>query len=229
MNNKGPKIHVTGGFHISEIFDSIEGEGKRTGEMAVFVRLTGCNLKCRWCDTKYALSMLDTQETISQEELLKRIHSYPWKKVTFTGGEPLLHPLQLILEQLGKEGYECNIETNGAVPLPARRPKGTFYTMDYKCTGSGMKNRMNRDNFKKLTADDVLKFVVMSRQDLDDMKAIVQMYSKEKVHPQYFVSPVWGHMDPKDIVSYIRENRLADVRLQLQIHKYIWGPDVKGV
>lgn len=222
-------MHVTGGFHISEIFDSIEGEGKRNGAMATFVRLTGCNLQCKYCDTKYALKLLQTKETISQEELLKRIHSYPWKKVTFTGGEPLLHPLQLILEELGKEGYECNIETNGAVPLLRKRPKGTFYTMDYKCYGSGMKNHMIPENLKMLTPDDVLKFVIMCDRDLDDMKAVIRNYYPGPVHPQFFVGPVWGRMDPKVIVDYLRKNKMKDVRLQLQLHKYIWGPDARGV
>lgn len=129
-------------FHVTEIFDSIDGEGKRTGLMAIFVRLAGCNLRCSYCDTAYSLSLTDTAEALTEEELLSRIHAFPWKKITLTGGEPMLHPIRHLCEVLGKEGYEVNIETNGAVALFQERPQGTFYTMDFKCGGSGMKERM---------------------------------------------------------------------------------------
>ena len=119
-------------FHVTEIFDSIDGEGKRTGLMAIFVRLAGCNLRCSYCDTAYSLSLTDTAEALTEEELLSRIHAFPWKKITLTGGEPMLHPIRHLCEVLGKEGYEVNIETNGAVALFQERPQGTFYTMDFK-------------------------------------------------------------------------------------------------
>lgn len=113
-------------FPVAEIFDSIEGEGKRTGYMAVFVRFAGCNIRCTYCDTAYALKESDAEEFLTKEELLSCIRSYPWKRITFTGGEPLLQPLQEICDILGEEGYEINIETNGAVPLLARRPQNLF-------------------------------------------------------------------------------------------------------
>lgn len=147
---KSKYAYDDGFFHVTEIFDSIDGEGKRTGLMAVFVRLAGCNLRCSYCDTAYSLTLDDTKEALSEEELLQRIHSYPWKRITLTGGEPMLHPLHHLCEVLGKEGYDINIETNGAVPLWRERPEGVFYTMDFKCTGSGMKASMNRNNFKLL-------------------------------------------------------------------------------
>ena len=93
-------------FHVTEIFDSIDGEGKRTGLMAIFVRLAGCNLRCSYCDTAYSLSLTDTAEALTEEELLSRIHAFPWKKITLTGGEPMLHPIRHLCEVLGKEGYE---------------------------------------------------------------------------------------------------------------------------
>ena len=96
-------------FHITEIFDSIDGEGKRTGFMAVFLRLAGCNLRCNYCDTAYSLTLEDTAEALTEEEVIRRIHGYPWKRLTITGGEPMLQPLHPLCRTLGKEGYDINI------------------------------------------------------------------------------------------------------------------------
>lgn len=222
-------IKIPEGFHIVEIFDSIDGEGKRTGYMATFVRLAGCNLRCSYCDTGYALSVEDAAEVITEEELLKRIHSYPWKRITLTGGEPMLHPILHLCEVLSKEGYDVNIETNGAVPLFEKRPSGVFYTMDYKCTGSGMKQYMDLNNFAKLTSKDVLKFVVESEEDMDDMKRIIQKYFQRDDTPQFYVSPVWGKIKPVELVEYVRKNKLGNVCVQVQLHKIIWDPDKRGV
>lgn len=214
-------------FHVTEIFDSIDGEGKRTGYMAIFVRLAGCNLRCNYCDTPYSLTLEDTKETLTEEELLERIQSFPWKRVTLTGGEPMLHPLHHLVTVLGEEGYEVNIETNGAIPLWRERPEGVFYTMDFKCSGSGMKSYMNRDNFKLLTEKDVLKFVVSDERDMDEMEEIISEFPAN--HPEYFVSPVWGRIEPKELVEYVRKNGLKDVRVQVQLHKIIWDPSMRGV
>ena len=214
-------------FHVTEIFDSIDGEGKRTGYMAIFVRLAGCNLRCNYCDTPYSLTLEDTKETLTEEELLERIQSFPWKRVTLTGGEPMLHSLHHLVTVLGEEGYEVNIETNGAIPLWRERPEGVFYTMDFKCSGSGMKSYMNRDNFKLLTEKDVLKFVVSDERDMDEMKEIISEFPAN--HPEYFVSPVWGRIEPKELVEYVRKNGLKDVRVQVQLHKIIWDPSMRGV
>lgn len=215
-------------FHVTEIFDSIDGEGIRTGLMAVFVRLAGCSLRCSYCDTAYSLSLSDTKEALTEDELLERIGRYPWKRVTLTGGEPLLHPVRSLCDRLGKAGYEVNIETNGAVPLWEERPAGTFYTMDYKCSGSGMKDRMLLSNFSLLEKQDVLKFVVSDRTDLEEMEEIVR-HSFGEDHPAFFVSPVWGRIRPEELVEFIRERKLADVRVQVQLHKIIWAPDRRGV
>lgn len=170
-------------FHVTEIFDSIDGEGKRTGFMAVFLRLAGCNLRCSYCDTAYSLTLEDTAEALTEEEVVSRIRAFPWKRLTITGGEPMLHPLHHLCERLGEKGYDINIETNGAVPLWRERPGGVFYTMDFKCSGSGMKSHMNPDNFKLLTKEDVLKFVVSSEEDLDEMKEIVNHHSQRTIIP----------------------------------------------
>lgn len=216
-------------FHVTEIFDSIDGEGKRTGFMAVFLRLAGCNLRCSYCDTAYSLTLEDTAEALTEEEVVSRIRAFPWKRLTITGGEPMLHPLHHLCERLGEEGCDINIETNGAVPLWRERPGGVFYTMDFKCSGSGMKSHMNPDNFKLLTKEDVLKFVVSSEEDLDEMKEIVNHHFPKNHHPQFFVSPVWGRIRPDELVEYVRNNQLQDVRVQVQLHKIIWDPDRRGV
>lgn len=216
-------------FHVTEIFDSIDGEGKRTGLMAIFVRLAGCNLRCSYCDTAYSLSLTDTAEALTEEELLSRIHAFPWKKITLTGGEPMLHPVRHLCEVLGKEGYEVNIETNGAVALFQERPQGTFYTMDFKCGGSGMKERMLEKNFRLLGKADVLKFVVSSKADMDEMKAIIAAHFHKGEDPAFYVSPVWGRIAPADLVEYVRRERLSDVRVQVQLHKIIWDPERRGV
>lgn len=226
---KSKYAYDDGLFHVTEIFDSIDGEGKRTGYMAVFLRLAGCNLRCSYCDTAYSLTLEDTAEALTEEEVLSRIRAYPWKRVTMTGGEPMLHPLHHLCEVLGEEGYDINIETNGAVPLWRERPEGVFYTMDFKCSGSGMKSYMNLDNFKLLTGKDVLKFVVSSEEDLHEMKKIVNHHFPSAHHPEFFVSPVWGRIEPAELVEYVRKNRLQDVRVQVQLHKIIWDPDRRGV
>lgn len=226
---KSKYAYDDGLFHVTEIFDSIDGEGKRTGYMAVFLRLAGCSLRCSYCDTAYSLTLEDTAEALTEEEVLSRIRAYPWKRVTMTGGEPMLHPIHHLCEVLGEEGYDINIETNGAVPLWRERPEGVFYTMDFKCSGSGMKSYMNLDNFKLLTGKDVLKFVVSSEEDLHEMKKIVNHHFSSAHHPEFFVSPVWGRIEPAELVEYVRKNRLQDVRVQVQLHKIIWDPDRRGV
>ena len=115
-------------FHVTEIFDSIDCEGKRTGCMAIFVRLAGCNLRCTYCDTAYSLELSDTKEALTEDELIRRIHAFPWKNITLTGGEPMLHPLRHLCERLSEEGYDINIETNGAVGKTARPAFSTRWT-----------------------------------------------------------------------------------------------------
>lgn len=218
-----------GFYHVTEIFDSIDGEGKRTGYMAIFVRLAGCNLRCNYCDTAYSLTLDDTEEALTLEELLRRIHRFPWKKVTLTGGEPMLHPLFPLCQALAEEGYEVNIETNGAVPLFEKRPQGLFYTMDFKCSGSGMKSQMLTKNFSQLGKEDVLKFVVSSVADMDEMNQVIHEYFHQGQDPEFFVSPVWGRIEPADLVEYVKQHQLSDVRVQVQLHKIIWDPNRRGV
>ena len=218
-------------FHVSEVFDSIEGEGKRTGYMSIFVRLTGCNLRCSYCDTKYAQIMGQEDTEMTEEELVEKIKSYPWKKVTLTGGEPLLHNVDSLVSTLSKENYEVNIETNGAVPLLETRYNNVFYTMDWKCPSSGENGRMLYDNLRKLDRKDVLKFVVGNKDDLDEMRKIAENkdYAYWWVRPLIYVSPVFGEIEPVEIVEYLKEHKLRGVCMQVQLHKIIWSPDKRGV
>lgn len=217
-------------FPVSEIFDSIDGEGKRTGYMAVFVRFCGCNLRCTYCDTAYALEENQAERWMSEEEILAAVATFPWKRITFTGGEPLLQDIYPLCEKLSAKGYDINIETNGAVPLFDNRPEGVFYTLDYKCPGSGMEKYMRMENYEHLTKRDVVKFVAGSQRDLDAMCRILEtVISKLKDKPQIYVSPVWGKINPQDLVAYVKQYALTDVCVQLQLHKIIWDPDKRGV
>jgi 7-carboxy-7-deazaguanine synthase len=213
-------------FPVVELFDSIDGEGKRTGYMAIFVRFAGCNLRCSYCDTAYAWTAADAKEHLTEEELLTRIHAYPWKRITLTGGEPMLQPIEHLCRVLGNEGYDVNIETNGAVPLFDERPQGLFYTMDIKSPSSGERDKMRMENLEKLNGDDVVKFVVGTEADLLDMEKILKSYD---IPAQIYVSPVFGKIAPASLVEFVRTHKLGNVCVQVQLHKVIWEPDRRGV
>lgn len=220
---------------VSEIFYSIEGEGIRTGYPAVFIRLFGCQLRCTYCDSMYSVEGDDFVE-MSIEDIIETISKYSSKRITLTGGEPLIHNDALdLIKRLVRAGYELNIETNGAVNLnDLYDPSWCFgymrdniiVTMDWKSISSGMSSRMLNSNLALLTNKDVLKFVVSSKEDLEQMKDIV---TNNKLNCRVFVSPIFGKIEPKDIVQYLLDNNLTEVRMQLQIHKYIWPVDMRGV
>ena len=216
-------------FPVTELFDSIDGEGKRTGLMATFVRFAGCDLRCTYCDTVYSQRREDAAEHLTEDALFARITARPWKRVTLTGGEPLLQPIEGLCRRLGNAGYECNIETNGAEPLFAKRPPRLFYTMDWKCPDSAMEGRMREENFARLGAEDVVKFVVGSRRDLLAMERVVRRHLAFPGAPRAYVSPVFGKIAPEALVDFVRERELGDVTVQVQLHKVIWPPDRRGV
>lgn len=214
-------------FRVSEIFTSIDGEGIRAGYPVTFVRLHGCNLACSYCDSTYA-TQGDDYKLMSMEEIINEVYSKGLCKVTLTGGEPLNneYAYDLVLE-LRTRGYEVNIETNGSLPIYRfSYLNNTIITMDYKCKSSGMTDKMDVDNFMYLRGQDVLKFVVGDMEDLHQMSDILNKYH---IYCNIFVSPVYGKIDPKDIVEYLLENNLENVRLQLQMHKIIWDPNMRGV
>lgn len=214
-------------FRVSEIFSSIDGEGIRAGYPVTFIRLHGCPLSCSYCDSTYATEG-DDYTLMSMEEIINEVYNKGLFRVTLTGGEPLNNEFayDLVLE-LRTRGYEVNIETNGSFPIDRfSHLNNTIITMDYKCYSSGMTDKMDVDNFMYLRRQDVLKFVVGDINDLNQMRDILNQY---RIYCNVFVSPVFGKIDPKDIVTYLLDNNLENVRLQLQMHKIIWDPNMRGV
>jgi len=221
---------------VSEIFLSIEGEGIRTGAPAVFVRLFGCNLRCAYCDSLYAIEGSDFAE-MTPEEIFEKVQSFRTKYVTLTGGEPLIHAdVQTLLKLLDDAGFEVNIETNGTRPRPVGY-KNVFCTMDWKIPSSGMRKQENLQNLFTLEARDVLKFVVGTPEDLKDAAHIVETlereFAKEKRPlPVFYVSPIFGTMPYAEMVNWILANealRRNSTRFQVQLHKIIWAPSARGV
>ena len=211
---------------VSEIFESIDGEGIRTGYPVTFIRLYGCCLSCSFCDSKYSWSGSDYQE-LSIKEILAITKKYGHHRITLTGGEPLMTDNGWkLLSCLLYEGYEVNVETNGSIRLKNINNSNLIYTMDYKSKFSGMEDRMIPSNIDILKEKDVLKFVVANKEDLDKMKEIIDIY---KPKCSIFVSPVFGEIEPKEIVEYVLKHKLDNVRVQVQLHKIIWDPELRGV
>lgn len=224
---------------ISEIFSSIEGEGIRTGCLATFIRAYGCNLRCNYCDSMYAVdSPVDlfgnkNFKQMTVQDIVNECKHIGNKKITFTGGEPLIQKdAKELIDKLLDGDFEVNIETNGAVPIKDfvyfrnKNMTKLIITMDWKSPYSGMRDMMVGENLKELRSTDVLKFVVATKEDLDDMKNILK---NNDIYCNIFASPVFGKIEPFEIVDYLKQNNLQNVRMQLQIHKLIWKPDMRGV
>ena len=227
-------------YNISEIFGSIEGEGKRTGELTTFIRFYGCNLRCSWCDSSYSYTNNDyTKMTL--QEIITKVKEIGYRNITITGGEPLIQQdIQILINTLCSDKYYVNIETNGSVDISTFRFVGynnLFFTMDYKCPSSNMNSHMLSQNYKALNKNDVVKFVVADTQDLDkayafikDLKYMYNMANTQEVeYPLFYISPVFNKIELKDIVQYMKDKNMEGVRLQVQLHKIIWDPDKRGV
>ncbi len=218
-------------FRVAEKFISINGEGSRAGELAVFLRFCGCNLNCGYCDTRWANTSDVKYELISAEELVAYVKSTGVKNVTLTGGEPLLQTdIAYLIELLGESGSEVEIETNGSVPLKnivSLSPRPAV-TADYKLPSSGMEKYMLTENFAYLTFRDAVKFVVGDICDLVRAEEIINVYELTDRCRVYF-SPVFGKIKPEEIAEFMKARKLNGVRLQLQLHKIIWDPDMRGV
>lgn len=205
---------------VNEIFFSIDGEGKRAGQLAAFIRLTGCNLRCSYCDTKYSF---DEGREMSAEKIFDAVKNF--RNVTLTGGEPLIQDCHELLTRL--ESHEVNIETNGSIELSEYlKYANAFFTMDFKCYSSGTYDAMNYGNLKILRENDVLKFVVGDESDLILAEKICTEY---KPKAQIYISPVFGKIEPLQIVEFIKRRHLENWKLQLQLHKFIWSPNERGV
>ena len=218
-------------FKVVEIFESINGEGMRAGELAVFVRMKGCNLSCNYCDTMWANKPDCEFAEMTAEQIVDRVKKSGIKNVKLTGGEPLLQKdADKLLEAFSSEkDIRVEIETNGSIDLkPFLKFENVSFTMDYKLPESDMEKYMNTDNFKILRKKDTLKFVASSVNDLKKAKEIIEKYELiGKVN--IIFSPVFGKIELTDIVDFLKDNKLNDVRMQLQMHKFIWDPEERGV
>ena len=218
-------------FKVVEIFESINGEGMRAGELAVFVRMKGCNLSCNYCDTMWANKPDCEFAEMTAEQIVDRVKKSGIKNGTWTGGEPLLQKdADKLLEAFSSEkDIRVEIETNGSIDLkPFLKFENVSFTMDYKLPESDMEKYMNTDNFKILRKKDTLKFVASSVNDLKKAKEIIEKYELiGKVN--IIFSPVFGKIELTDIVDFLKDNKLNDVRMQLQMHKFIWDPEERGV
>ena len=218
---------------VAEKFISINGEGTRAGELAVFVRFVGCNLRCTYCDTMWANEPGCPYEEMTPAQICDYVRSTVISNVTLTGGEPLLQKqMEELIGQLIREcGVRVEIETNGAVDLHpfAQIPEGRpSFTMDYKLPSSGCEDRMITENFSVLQAQDTVKFVSGSREDLERAAEIIEEYGLLDRCYVYF-SPVFGKIEPAEIVDFMLENKLNKARIQIQMHKVIWDPNERGV
>lgn len=216
---------------VVEIFQSIDGEANRCGYLTNFIRLAGCNLRCSYCDTHYALNKTDGID-MTIDAILKKLNKNI-KNVTLTGGEPLwdFHNASLLLESLIKEGFNLSIETNGSIDLEKYIklfPTASF-VVDYKSPSSNMEKSMNLNNFNILREIDCVKFVVGSILDLEKMVQIYDSTNLKNGSTEIFVSPIFNKIEPKEIVEFLLEHNLQNIRLQIQMHKVIWDPMMKGV
>jgi 7-carboxy-7-deazaguanine synthase len=209
---------------VNEIFHSIQGESTHAGRPCVFVRLTGCNLRCAWCDTAYAFHE-GTPASVS--EVVARVASYGCGLVEITGGEPLLQPESLTLMQaLLERGFEVLLETGGSLPIQGV-PPGVKRIVDVKCPGSGESERNRWDNLATLRDGDELKFVIADRADYEWAARVVRGHAFHGGIPIHF-SPVHGTLDGGSLARWVLDDALP-VRVQLQLHKQLWPGVERGV
>jgi 7-carboxy-7-deazaguanine synthase len=215
---------------ITEIFHSIQGESTWAGLACTFVRLTGCPLRCTWCDTEYAFHG-GSKMTFAQ--ILEEVRGHPAQLVEVTGGEPLAHPGAFpLVGMLLDEGYTVLVETSGAFDVAALDPRA-HKIMDLKCPGSGETARNLWANLDHLTERDEVKFVVKDRADYEWTRQTIRERGLDARIGDgslraLLISPVWGELDLEALAGWILEDSLP-VRFQVQVHKLIWGPDTKGV
>lgn len=209
---------------VNEIFYSIQGESSFAGRPCVFVRLTGCNLRCEWCDTAYAFH---EGRRMGLDEILLAVEGHPARLVELTGGEPLLQPGALtLMRQLADRGWTVLLETGGSLELAGLDPR-VVRIVDVKCPSSGESERNLWSNLAVLRAEDEVKFVLADRADFDYAVRVVEERLRAFGGPVLF-SPVWGRLEPATLARWILESGLS-VRLQLQLHKLLWPSETRGV
>ncbi|MFD0695847.1 7-carboxy-7-deazaguanine synthase QueE [Paenibacillus sp. GCM10027628] len=217
-----------------EIFETVEGEGTRAGFPTVFVRLFGCNLRCTWCDTKYSYPPAEAERTMTIAEILSEVSAYRSRHICLTGGEPLLYGEKslALVEALAafEQVDDLHIETNGAIDLAPfvqaiASPK-VRYIMDFKLPDSGEMGQMITSNLGLLREQDELKFVIGSE---DDFRTAVEVLQQHPTKALPMFSPVWETMPPRKLVELMLAAGLSKVKLNMQLHKIIWDPAMRGV
>ena len=211
---------------VTEIFRSIQGESTHAGRPCTFVRLTGCPMRCVWCDSEYTFT---GGEHVSIDDVMAQVDAFGCKLVEVTGGEPLAQKeaFQLI-QRLCDDGYEVLIETGGYVST-ANVDQRAKIILDIKCPASGEEQRNDWSNLDRLRADmDEVKFVIADENDWRYAKNLIKEHALGSRTKAVLISPAWGQIDLQQLADWIASSGL-NVRMQLQLHKYIWGPDVKGV
>lgn len=226
-------------YNVIEKFYSIDGEGPTAGEIATFIRLGGCNLNCSWCDTGYSIEKNIMGEQMTAREIHEYIKDNGATNVTITGGEPLIQTgISDLLVLLSKDPeLAIHIETNGSVSIKEFKDKlftekcgktNISFILDFKLPHSNMEKHMNRENLNLVDKNDVYKFVVASKEDLEVAQEIIVKYNLVN-RTLVYLSPVLGKIELQDIVEFMKEHKMNKVRLQVQLHKIIWSPDMRGV
>ena len=209
---------------VNEIFHSIQGESTHAGRPCVFVRLTGCNLRCAWCDTAYAFH---EGGVLTVDEVVDRVRTYGCTLVEVTGGEPLLQVEAIdLMEALLARGYEVMVETSGSLPIE-RVPEGVHRIIDVKCPGSGESDRNRWENLDALRTGDELKFVIADRVDYDWAARVLRSHALHSRTTVLF-SAVHDRLSAGDLARWVLEDGLP-VRLQVQLHKILWPTADRGV
>jgi 7-carboxy-7-deazaguanine synthase len=210
---------------VFEIYPSIQGESTHTGRPCVFVRLAACDLRCSWCDTPYAFT---GGQKMTVDEVVARVAELRCPLVELTGGEPLLQKDAIpLMAQLIETGHEVLIETGGHLSI-ADVPEPVARIVDVKCPGSGEASKMHWPNLDVLRPRDEVKFVIRDRADYEYARDVVARHQLTDRVAAVLFSPVHGVQDPQALAGWILEDHLT-VRLQLQLHKYIWSPETRGV
>jgi 7-carboxy-7-deazaguanine synthase len=211
---------------VTEIFRSIQGESTHAGRPCSFVRLTGCPMRCTWCDSEYTFA---GGERVSIDDVMQKVRDFGCQLVEVTGGEPLAQKEAFeLIRRLCEEGYEVLIETGGYVSTEGLDERACVI-LDVKCPASGEAERNHWPNLERLRADrDEVKFVVADRADWEFARGVIESYDLGRRALAVLVSPVWGQTDLRELADLVASSGL-DVRMQLQLHKYIWGPEARGV
>lgn len=210
---------------VTEIFKSIQGESTFAGRPCVFIRLTGCNLRCHWCDTAYAFY---GGRNLTQEQVLGRVRELGGDLVEFTGGEPLLQrEVPGLATQLLAEGWRVLVETSGERFI-GELPRPVVKILDVKCPGSGESDRFCLENLTELEQKDQVKFVILDENDYQYARQFITRHELRSRVDEIILSPVFGKLPPRTLAEWILRDGL-EVRLGMQLHKFIWDPEARGV